>query len=110
MSNATHNQANTILAQLRADGPLGTLAAVGARGFTSSEREGNAVLTFQITIQPRTRHYIEVELTVSDTYTVRLVRVPMRGAQRFSRIVEGEREGIYADQLAATVYGLGTPN
>ena len=107
MTNATQRRevAHTILAQLRADGPLGVLAACGARDFLAldSDSYGLGGLDFRVTItSPRTRHHVRVLLAADDTYTVLRLKVK-RGSYEVEE--EERHEGVYADQLAAVVYG-----
>ena len=79
-----------------------TLMAVGAREKTILT---DGKLSFRITISRNVRHYIVVELTAADDYTVQLKRVKRDG----TLMVEMQADGIYCDEISEVVYRMGHP-
>lgn len=77
------------------------LMSVGARDFGLTT-EGK--LSFRIMINRNVRHWIVVELTAADDYTVELKTQKRNG----SIVTTMKAEGIYCDQIGEAVYRLGS--
>ncbi len=105
MTTATENLtiANTIRRQIMA-GDYWCLAACGAREYVAldenDERQGG--LMFRVTVTPRKFHKIIVELTHSDEYLVKLIKI-QRPSYTATTV---EEHGCFCDNLAEVVYSM----
>lgn len=99
---------NTILQQLRMDGPLGMLACIAAREFAIlplGEEYQQGGLCFRSSIhRPATKHLIYVWLTWLDTYHVE-IRRRKRGRNQTVETLAAY-DDVYCDQLSDLVETL----
>jgi hypothetical protein len=80
-----------------------TLASVGARDYVHDD--GNGMVMFRVGGSRSVRKVI-VTLAGDDTYIVEVGHLPTHGAHAFEWVTDRTDNGVYAEQLAATVRRL----